>query len=333
MRRRFHTLAIALSLGAVVSIGSASQQASLREAYQRPDNIPFPAENPYSAEKALLGKMLFFDQRLSRNFNMSCGTCHNPSLGWEDGVPGAFGGKGQFLSRHSQTVLNLAWSKHFFWDGRAGSLEQQSGGPIASPDEMDLPLSEAVKRLNAVPGYRQRFSQVFTDGVTAENIAAALATFQRTLVSGVAPFDDWVNGDEGAISEDAKIGFRLFNSKARCSACHGGWNFSDDDFHDIGLVTEDIGREKVTGQNKDRHRFKTPGLRSIAQRAPYMHNGSIRTLDEVIDHYMGGGMPRETRSEKMQPVPLNMQERKQLIAFLNSLTGEDKPVSLPILPY
>ena len=322
---------LGISTAGLTSVGT--QSAADRQAYQRPDTIPFPQENPYTAEKAVLGKMLFFDQRLSRNFNMSCATCHNPSLGWEDGVAGAFGGNGEFLDRHSPTILNLAWSTTFFWDGRATTFEEQARGPIESDVEMALPLDSAVKRLKAVPGYQQHFAQVFSDGVTGSNILKALATYQRTLVSGTAPFDRWVNGDEQAISEEAKIGFQLFNGKAQCSACHSGWNFTDNAFHDIGLPDSDLGRHGVTGVEADRHGFKTPGLRNISQRAPYMHDGSIQTLDGVIMHYISGGMPRASRSAKMQAVALSPVEQKQLLAFLNTLTGEDKAVSLPILPY
>lgn len=313
---------------------AANLPPSLKQQYIRPTSIPFPVDNPYSAEKAQLGKMLFFDQRLSKNFNMNCATCHNPSLGWEDGVPGAFGGQGKTLSRHSPTTLNLAWSTRFFWDGRAPSLEEQIRGPVESPNEMNVPLSTVVERLQKVAGYRNHFERVFPGkGVHEQGILKAIATYERTLVTGTAPFDRWIEGDENALSTSAQRGFALFNGKAACSQCHSGWNFTDNQFHDIGLVTDDEGRKQVTGNSADLHGFKTPGLRNIRQRAPYMHNGSLATLEQVIVHYISGGIPRSSRSEKMRPAPLNRDEITDLIAFMESLTGEDQPVSLPILPY
>ncbi|RDE19727.1 tryptophan tryptophylquinone biosynthesis enzyme MauG [Motiliproteus coralliicola] len=308
--------------------------ATLAADYQRPQVIPFPASNPYSAEKAQLGKMLFFDQRLSRNFNMSCATCHNPSLGWEDGVPGAFGGQGKTLDRHSPTILNLAWGEEFFWDGRAPSLEEQIKGPIQSPNEMNIPIAQVVDRLQAVQGYRNLFSRVFpNEGISEQSILKSIATYERTIVSGTAPFDRWIDGDSAAISDAAKRGFALFNDEAGCNRCHTGWNFTDNRFHDIGLATPDNGRMTITQQPSDQHAFKTPGLRNISQRAPYMHNGSLKTLSQVIDHYISGGIQRDSLSPKMTPIPLTPQQKNDLLAFLGSLTGEAQAVSLPILPY
>lgn len=319
------------SLSALHAEDSPQLQA-LKQQYKRPDFIPFPADNPYSADKAQLGKMLFFDQRLSRHFNMNCATCHNPSLGWEDGVAVAVGDINEPLQRHSPTLLNLAWGKDFFWDGRAPSLEEQIRGPVEAEVEMNLSLDEAVQRLNKVNGYRRQFQKVFGEAINADNILKAIATYERTLVSGTAAFDRWVDGDDNAISAQAKAGFELFNGKAGCSSCHGGWNFSDNQFHDIGLPTEDIGRAGVTGSSSDRHGFKTPGLRNIGQRMPYMHNGSLPNMDAVLGHYISGGIPRDSRSELMKPVLLTPTELAQLKAFMATLDGEDKPVSLPILP-
>lgn len=325
-----------LTLLVITSHSQAADSVTerLKQQFKRPVNIPFPADNPYNAEKAQLGKMLFFDQRLSRNFNMNCATCHNPSLGWEDGVPGAFGGQGETLKRHSPTTLNLAWGNSFFWDGRAPSLEEQIRGPVESAAEMNIPLSTVAQRLNKVEGYRNWFARVFPgDGIQEDGILKAIATYERTLVSGTAPFDRWVEGEENALSVSAKRGFTLFNGKAACSQCHGGWNFTDNQFHDIGLPSDDTGRMAITGAEQDRHRFKTPGLRNISQRAPYMHDGSLSTLEQVIVHYVVGGIARPGRSDKIIPTPLNEGDIRDLTAFLNSLTGADQPVSLPILPY
>ncbi len=305
----------------------------LQRQYERPDFIPFPQDNPYQAEKAALGKMLFFDPRLSEHQNMSCASCHNPSFGWEGAIAGSVGSQNTSLDRHSPTILNMAWGESFFWDGRASTLEEQSLGPIQSEVEMNLPLDTLIERLNKIEGYTSLFNKLFKNNITADNIAKAIATFERTVVSGAAPFDRWVDGDESAISEKAKEGFILFNGKAGCSACHTGWNFTDNKFHDIGLQTEDIGRFELDNTNVlNMHAFKTPGLRNISQRAPYMHNGSIQTLQHVLIHYMSGGMQRESLSPEMKPLALTSEDMNALTEFLKTLQGKDKPMTLPVLP-
>ena len=198
---------------------------------------------------------------------------------------------------------------------------------------MNLPIDEAVSRLKNVESYQRWFKKVFgAEGISGNTITKAIATFERTIVSGQAPFDLWVDGDNEAISEKAKRGFKLFNGKARCSVCHSGWNFTDNQFHDIGLPTPDTGLGKLTNKASDMHAFKTPSLRNIGQRAPFMHNGSVKNLRDVINHYVAGGQQRESLSPLMQPAPLTIEEIEQLEAFLNSLTGKDASVSLPILP-
>jgi len=315
-------------------LASSVSAADLKAQYKRPTTIPFPADNPYQAEKAALGKMLFFDPRLSVNQNISCATCHNPSFGWEQALPLAVGAQNTALGRHNPTVLNLAWGDKFFWDGRAASLEEQALGPIQSEVEMNMPLEVLIDRVKGIPGYKPYFDQVFGGQINAENIAKAIATFERTVVSGPAPFDRWVEGDEEAISAEAKRGFELFNGKARCSACHTGWNFTDNKFHDIGMPTPDIGRyAQDPSDEMNRHAFKTPGLRNITQRAPYMHNGSLANLDSVLVHYLSGGIPRPSRSPEMAPVPMTPQDLTDLKAFLHTLQGDDKPMSLPALPH
>lgn len=304
----------------------------LKHQYKRPDLVPFPKGNAYSAAKAQLGKMLFFDQRLSRHFNLTCASCHNPSLGWEDGVAQATGDQNTLLARNSPSILNVAWGKEFFWDGRATSLEEQAKGPIEAEVEMNTPLPMVIQRLQKIEGYRKQFNQVFDDGLTADNLLKSLATYERTIVSGEAPFDRWVSGDEQAISEQAKKGFVVFNEQAGCSQCHTGWNFTDNKYHDIGLAGTDVGRFNVSQQESDKFAFKTPSLRNINHRKPYMHDGSFATIERVLVHYITGGIPRASRSQKMKPVLLNSDELAQLKAFMNTLDGEDKPVSLPILP-
>ena len=306
---------------------------NLKQHYKRPATIPFPQDNPYSLNKATLGKMLFFDSRLSQNQNMSCATCHNPSFGWENAVAQSVGSQNTKLGRHSPTAMNMAWGEHFFWDGRAETLAEQALGPIQAAVEMNMTLEEVVNRLEKVQGYQTLFRKVFDDGITAQNIGKSIATFERTLVSGEAPFDRWIEGDESAISDKAKQGFLVFNQQGHCADCHSGWNFTDNQFHDIGLYTEDVGRYGIDpSTEKNRYAFKTPSLRNIVQRAPYMHHGQLADLKNVIIHYVTGGIERASLSHKMKPVPLSSEQIEQLEAFLDTLQGEDQEMPLPVLP-
>lgn len=315
------------------SVLADSNVDALKAAYRRPAVIPFPADNPYTFEKATLGKMLFFEARLSRDNNLSCASCHNPSFGWQVPFAKAIGAGGKPLGRKSPTAINHAWGASFFWDGRADSLEAQARGPIEAPVEMDLPMPVAVKRLSAIEGYKQAFTRAFPkDGLTEGTILKAIATFERTIVTGDTPFDRWVRGDAKAMSESAVRGFVLFNGKAQCSSCHSGWNFTDDRFHDIGLASDDPGRGKVTGKQADMLGKRTPGLREIAARAPYMHDGSLETLDAVMRHYASGGIDRPTRSALMKPFAMTADERKDLVAFMHSLSSAGTAVAMPNLP-
>jgi cytochrome c peroxidase len=325
-------LAAALMLNASF-VAHAADVEALKKAYQRPKTIPFPADNPYTVEKAALGKMLFFDARLSRDNNISCASCHNPSFGWQVPFAKAIGAGGKPLARKSPTTINHAWGDRFFWDGRAGSLEEQARGPIQASVEMDLPLSKAVERLSAIEGYKQAFAKAFPrEGITEQNILKAIATFERTTVSGDTPFDRWVRGDQKALSPAAVRGFAVFNGKGQCASCHGGWNFSDEKFHDIGLNTTDEGRAAVTKKPEDKFGFRTPGLREIAARAPYMHNGSLPTLQVVVAHYMTGGVDRPSRSKLMTPLSLTPQDMTDLVEFMNALSSPGVTVALPNLP-
>ena len=306
----------------------------LRAEYRRPTSIPFPKDNPYTAAKAALGKKLYFDTRLSKANLLSCAACHNPGYGWGDGQPTGVGHLMNRLGRRSPTIINAAYAQVLMWDGRAATLEEQALGPIQADVEMALPLSELVKRLNAIPEYKPLFEAAFPgEKIEGSTIARAIATYERTIVSGRAPFDAWIEGDEKAISEGAKRGFQLFNTKAQCNTCHSGWNFTDDSFHDIGLKSEDIGRGKfLEGIPKAMHAFKTPGLREITRRAPYMHDGSIETLEEVVEHYDRGGIARESRSDFIVPLGLSANEKADLVAFLRTLTSDVDPTTVPVLP-
>jgi cytochrome c peroxidase len=316
----------------------ADSKKSLEEMkadYARPATIPFPSTNPYTPEKAELGRRLYFDPRLSHSGSQSCASCHNPGLSWGDGLGKGIGSGMKQLGRRSPTVLNAAWGSIFFWDGRAGTLEEQALGPIQSPGEMNMPIEELIKKLSSIPGYPEAFAAVFPgEGLKPETVARSIATFERTIVSPDTPFDRWIAGDEKAISASAKNGFTIFNTKAACNGCHSGWNFTDDSFHDIGLPGDDIGRGKFLPQTaRAQHAFKTPGLREVATRRPYMHDGSLATLEAVVEHYDVGGLARPSRSELIKPLGLTAQEKADLVAFLRSLGAPQLvAASLPALP-
>jgi cytochrome c peroxidase len=303
--------------------------------YERPSTVPFPADNAPTPARQELGKALFFDPRLSGSEWISCATCHNPALSWGDGLPKAIGHGMGTLGRRTPTILDLAWGEAMFWDGRAGTLEEQALGPIEAAGEMNLPLDRLVAKLDAVEGYRKMFAAAYPgEGITTATIAKAIASFERTAVSGVAPFDRWIAGDAGAISESAKRGFSVFNEQGRCSQCHSGWRFTDDSFHDIGVRGEDKGRGALL---KDipvmQSAFKTPTLRNADQRYPYMHNGSVATLEDVVDLYDRGGLERRpSLSPEIQPLGLSAAQKQDLVAFLRTLTSPNAPVVVPVLP-
>ena len=219
-------------------------------------------------------------------------------------------------------------------DGRLANLEEQALGPIQSPGEMNMPIDQLMQRLATIPEYKPLFAAAFPgEAMNPGTLAKAIATYERTVVSQRAPFDDWIDGNEQAISEEAKRGFALFNTKAQCSSCHEGWNFTNDGFQDIGLPSEDIGRGKfMPGVVKMQHAFKTPGLREITRRSPYMHDGSLATLEQVIEHYDRGGIERPSRSDLIKSLGLTAQEKADLVAFMNTLTSDLSPTAVPVLP-
>lgn len=283
-----------------------------------------------------LGKTLFFDPRLSGANNMSCASCHNPMLGWSDGLPRARGWDARELERRTPTLLDIGLELTFFWDGRASTLEEQALGPITSPGEMNQELDSLERELSAVPGYIPLFEAAFPgQGITRAGIASALADYQRTIVHPRTPFERWLDGEETAMTEGAKRGRNLFFSmRTRCSECHMGPDFRDGLFWDIGVPGEDTGRGRLFPEEPlFQFNFKTPTLWNIARRAPYFHNGSVRTLREVVDHYdRGGQVDRPSLSMKIRPLRLREQEKQNLVEFLEALSAEDEPVSLPVLP-
>ncbi len=334
--------ALLLGIAALATVAAGGDHAAaadtdikaLKEAYKRPNKIPFPADNPYSDVKAKLGEMLFFDPRLSGDKNISCATCHLPGLAWADPIKVSIGAGNRPMGKRSQTLLNIAWVELLMWDGRFPNLEEQILGPLFKNDIMNNNKTAMIEEITAIPAYRKLFEAAFPkEQITVESVAKAVSTFERTIVSNKAPFDRWLEGDEKAMDERAKRGFALFNGKANCAACHNTWRFTDDGFHDIGIEDDDMGRAKhVPDVPVLEHAFKTPTLRNVVQRPPYMHNGEIATLEEVIKHYAGGFKERESLSPEMKKFDVSPEEIQDLVAFMRALTSDDDPVQIPPLP-
>lgn len=303
--------------------------------YVRPASIPYPDDNRYTQEREDLGRTLFFDPRLSNTGSMSCASCHNPGFSYGDGLPRAIGEGQKVLGRRTPTILNLAWAELLFWDGRAASLEEQALGPIAAAGEMNLSLDRMVKTVAGIPGYRPLFEKAYPgEPMNEKTVARAIATFERTVISGTAPFDRWIAGDESSISEAAKRGFDLFNTKAACAKCHTGWNFTDHGFHDIGVPGDNRGRGvHLPKLEAMQYAFKTPTLRNARERAPFLHDGSEATLNDVIDFYdKGGRVKRPSLSPDVAELRLTMQDKQDLMEFLRTLSSTDKPMAVPVMP-
>ena len=297
-----------------------------------------PADNPLTKAKIELGKQLYFDKRLSSDNTVSCASCHDPNKGWSNDEAFATGVDGQMGGRSAPTIINSAYFPLQFWDGRAKGLEGQALGPIANPIEMNLPIDKAVEKLSEIPGNRKQFKKVFKSDVTADGIAKAIASFERTVLSGDAPYDRFKAGDESALSPAAKRGMDLFFNKAKCSACHKGHSFTDLAFHNIGVGYDkdnpDPGRFAVTNQEGDRGRFKTPPLRDIHTSAPFMHDGSVKTLKEVVEFYNKGGIKNPQLDEEMKPLKLTEEEIADVVIFMKEgLKSKNYPhVDPPELP-
>lgn len=303
--------------------------------FRRLDPVAYPDENPFAPAKAELGKDLFFDPLLSKSRTTSCSTCHNPGLSWGDGLTRAIGDAGNELPLRAPTLIDVAWFAPLGWDGKFPDLEAVTFAPITAKANMGLDEATLIARLSANPGYADAFTAAYGDGaINRERIENAIATFERSLVAGPAPFDRWVAGDETAITEPAKRGFDLFTGRAGCAGCHSGPSFSDGSFQDIGSAKDDdIGRAALFPSSlKLRYAFKVPTLRDVTRRAPYMHDGRLPTLAAVIDLYDKGGIDRPSRSPKIKPLNLSPQDKADLTAFLATLTSDPQPFAVPVLP-
>jgi cytochrome c peroxidase len=310
----------------------SADRTEFKKKYAVPE-IKEPILNKTNKYRVKLGKTLFFDPRLSGSNWISCATCHNPAMGWSDGLPTAIGEGQKVLGRATPTILNTAFNHLQMWDGRFRSLEDQAMGPIGAQGEMNQNPDELVIELKAIPGYVEMFNDAYPGrGITKDTISMAIASFERTIISSKAPFDRWIEGDENAISGAAKRGFNLFEGKAHCAKCHSGYNFTDDGFHNIGLKSNDIGRFAVKAVNVTKGAFKTPTLRNIEQTAPYMHNGAYDTLEEVIEHYVRGGDVKSNLSPNFKKAKLSKSEKADLLSFLKTLTGEPIEITYPDMP-
>ena len=293
--------------------------------------IPWPEDNPYSPARAALGKLLFFDGRLSANGIVSCAFCHEPEHAFAASTPLSKGVNGKLGVRHAPTLVNRAWGKSEFWDGRAATLESQVISPVTNPDEMGMSADKVVQRLRAIQGYAPLFAAAFADqatsnAITFERIAQAIATFERTIVSGDSAYDRYLAGDKSALTKQQKDGLDFFNKKGECAECHSGPNFTTERFANLGIgmdrANPDPGREAVTKKRGDFGKFKVSTLRDLDHRAPYMHDGRFQTLGEVLDLYAKGGLPNPHLDTRLTPFYLDEQTKQDLLAFLAALNGE-----------
>ena len=288
--------------------------------------VPIPDENLLTVGKIELGKQLFFDKRLSRDSPIACASCHNPVFAFANREKLALGIRGLKGKRNVPTLVNRAYGKSFFVDGHAKSLEEQALEPIQNPQEMDMTLSDLVSRLSEDKEFAKQFQNVFGGKPTAQNAAKAIASFVRTLLSGNSAYDKFEHGEQNALSASAKRGLQIFRGRGNCIACHVGPNFTDEKFHNTGVAfkdttTPDWGRFAVTKIDRDKGAFKTPTLREVSRTAPYMHNGSFASLQEVLEFYNMGGIQNPYLDEEIHPLKLTVQEKSDIIEFLNSLSG------------
>ncbi len=322
---------------ALISLGVALAASSLPPYF--PD-LPVPSDNPQTPAKIALGRQLFYDARLSADNTISCASCHQQQFAFSNaGNKVSTGIRGQRGSRNAPSLGNVAWRKSYFWEGGSPSLELQAMGPITAHDEMGMEPSVLTRKLSSIAGYAGQFKAVFSDGVTMLNVTKAISAFTRTLITANSPFDRYRAGDLEAMTPAAVRGMELFlGEKGDCFHCHGGFNFTDEALHNTGVNLEnrDLGLARLTGKKTDEGKFKTPTLRNVALSKPYMHDGSIGTLEAVLEHYNSGGKDNDNVDVLMRPLELSKSEIADLIAFLNALTDKsfitDSRFSRPKLP-
>ncbi|MGO8732260.1 MAG: cytochrome-c peroxidase [Terriglobia bacterium] len=289
--------------------------------------VPWPEDNPYSPARAELGRILFFDGRLSSNGIVSCAFCHEADHAFSGTTAFSKGVTGKPGPRHTPTLLNRAWGKSQFWDGRSPTLESQLIVPVTNPIEMGMTVERVVQNIQGIKGYAPLFAAAFGDSaINFDRISMAIATFERTIVSGNSPYDRYVAGDKSALTKQQKAGLDFFDRKGECAECHAGPNFTTEKFTNLGIGMDqknpDPGREVVTKRRGDFGKFKIPTLRDLAHRAPYMHDGRFKTLGEVLDLYAKGGLPNPHLDTRLTPFYLDDQTKRDLLAFLDSLNGE-----------
>jgi cytochrome c peroxidase len=304
----------------------------------RPAEVPQPKDNKLTPERIELGKLLYFDTRLSSTDTISCATCHSPNRGWTDEIPTAKAIGAGIGPRNSPTVLNSAYQNRQFWDGRVKTLEQQALGPIEADVEMNMPLKVLIPKLGKIEGYVKLFEKAYpNEGLTQKTLAKAIASFERTVVSTTSPFDKYALGDKNALSKEQKRGFELFKGKAHCTDCHDKFNFTDGSFHNIGLNDgelkgKELGRYLVKRRAAWYGVMKTPTLRDIDKSSPYFHDGSVKTLTESVAICGNGGRYENNVKNKSTYIvdrELSDKEIADIVAFLHSLTGEDMNLTIP----
>jgi cytochrome c peroxidase len=289
-------------------------------------HLPAAADVHLSAATVALGRRLFFDSRLSRDGTLSCASCHRPEFAFTDGRPVSVGISGAAGKRNTPTLVNRGYGALQFWDGRAASLSTQVLEPIADPLELGLDVEAAIERLSRDPAYRRAFRQAVGGPPTPASLAAVLGAYVASIVAGDASFDRYAAGDTLALSAEARHGRRLFVGRGNCAACHVGPNFTDERFHNTGVAWSsgalaDPGRYLVTREPRDLGAFKTPTLREVERTAPYMHDGSLASLEEVIAFYDRGGQPNPHLDAEIRPLRLTEPEKQALAAFLRALSG------------
>ncbi len=343
MRFLFTFLFVATFTGSFCHLAYAGykmQPTAEDQKWLMPMAPPFPVDNKPTPERIELGKVLYFDPRLSGDGLTSCATCHNPGLGWADGRAKGLGFKGKELGRASPTLVNAAYNSLQMWDGSKKNLEEQVIGPMISPDEMHTDMLVTEKWLSTNSEYKTLFSKAYPgEAIDRVTLSKAIASFERTIISTNSAFDRWLKGDAKAMTQQQIRGFRLFEDpkKGNCAICHSAPNFVDDGFHNIGLKSHDEpnadpGRFAIRPVASLKGAFKTPTLRDVAMTAPYFHDGSAKTLTEVIEHYNRGGDTKKDLSPDIKSLHLSNKEIMDIVAFMAALTSPQLQVTLPILP-